>query len=340
MKNLIFLLLLSVFGFSVSAVAGGGAGLLLIPMLNQFLPAQNVASALSLGTSTSSLSRIWAFYPSIRWQVARRFLPTALLGAGIGAWMLHLVEALYLQFLVGCFLAANLPAIFFTKSKTKVDSLVLNPTCVRFLPCVGFVAGFFSGFTGAVGLLFNGFYRKLGLSKEEIVATRSINEVLLHFLKLALYAYFGLLTVDAIRIGSLVAVSAFFSAVLMRSLLPLIGEKPFHYLGLVSTVVAGLAMLGINGSQIILRHEVRIYSDGLNGFTLYASLGQQRYTFQGSWSKGILLESSSLGNFALKNWGTSLKLNEIFYFGSDSYETTEFSDLKNLLGNKYSLEVK
>jgi uncharacterized membrane protein YfcA len=45
-----FLFLLSILAFSISAVAGGSAGLMLMPVLAMLLPGAQVAAALSVGT--------------------------------------------------------------------------------------------------------------------------------------------------------------------------------------------------------------------------------------------------------------------------------------------------
>ena len=96
--------------------------------------------------------------------------------------------------LMGLFLMANLPLIF----RPTVELETTNPLPKGYLAIIGAAAGFVSGLTGAVGLLFNRFYLRYGLQKEEIVATRAANEVLLHVVKLALYSSFGLLTGKAL----------------------------------------------------------------------------------------------------------------------------------------------
>lgn len=73
------------FAFIVSAVAGGGAGLVLVPLLRLILPVASIPGALSIGTATSSISRIWLFRRHIRWDVVRRFVPTELPAAAVGA---------------------------------------------------------------------------------------------------------------------------------------------------------------------------------------------------------------------------------------------------------------
>jgi uncharacterized membrane protein YfcA len=67
------------------------------------------------------------------------------------------------------FLIANLPQLFTSKNKTEETGKEYPKSA---LALIGFSAGFISGITGAVGLLFNRFYLKFGL-KKEIVATRA-----------------------------------------------------------------------------------------------------------------------------------------------------------------------
>lgn len=204
--------------FIVSAVAGGGAGLVLVPLLRLILPVASIPGALSIGTAASSMSRIVLFRDRIRWDVVRRFVPTALPAAALGAWLLTLFQPVYVEFLLGCFLLLNLPALF-RRAPAPGSEAPLSPAR---LPLLGAAAGLLSGFTGAVGVVFNRAYYRLGLSKDEIVATRATNEVLLHLLKIALYAAFGLLPRSALVAGALVAVAAVLASLASRRVLGLL----------------------------------------------------------------------------------------------------------------------
>ena len=112
---------------------------------------------------------------------------------------------------MGFFLILNFPLLF---KKTKPAKFDKKPHAN--LLFVGFLAGFLSGLTGAVGLLFNRFYLTYGLSKEQIVATRAANEVILHLIKLALYFSFGLMTSKVIALGIVVAFAGFLSSWFMK----------------------------------------------------------------------------------------------------------------------------
>ncbi len=237
--------------FVVSAVAGGGAGLVLVPLLRLVLPVASIPGALSIGTATSSISRIWLFRQHVRWDVVRCFVPTALPAAAVGAWLLTRFDAVYVEFLLGCFLLLNLPALVRPHPPSEAGpSLPL-----RRLPWLGVAAGLLSGFTGAVGVIFNRGYYRMGLTKNEIVATRATNEVLLHLLKIALYAGFGLLPRSALVAGGLVAVAAVLASLASRPVLSLMRESVFRRIGLFAMVASGVAMFSLSGGKIMAIHQ-------------------------------------------------------------------------------------
>jgi uncharacterized membrane protein YfcA len=262
--------------FVVSAVAGGGAGLVLVPLLRLILPIASIPAALSIGTAASSLSRIHLFRTSIRWDVVKRFVPTALPAAAFGAWLLTLFEPAYVEFLLGCFLLANLPALF-----RRNRGVAETPLNLSRLPLLGAAAGILSGFTGAVGVVFNRAYYRMGLSKHEIVATRATNEVLLHLLKIALYAAFGLIPRSALVAGLMIAAAAILASVASRWLLPLMREGIFRRIGLIAMVGSGVAMFSLSGTEILRIHnawvamvapgderEIQLYWGGARRFVI------------------------------------------------------------------------
>jgi uncharacterized membrane protein YfcA len=267
---ILLIFLIAILAFCVSAVAGGGAGLVLVPLLRLLLPVAQVPAALSIGTATGSLARIHAFRHHIRWDVVRWFAPAALPMAGLGAWALSQFEPAYVELLIGMFLLANLPAIFRRTPPPSPDAKPISRPVVILL---GALAGLISGFTGAVGLLFNRVYARMGMSKEELVATRAANEIALHALKIALYAAFGLLSRQALVAGAFVALAAVVAAYGMRPLIKLVNEHLFRTISHVSMVAAGAAMFTMSSGQIMAIHRA---------WTSYVQLGDDR-EFQLYW---------------------------------------------------------
>jgi uncharacterized protein len=91
-------------------------------------------------------------------------------------------------------------------------------------------------------LLFNRFYFNRNLTKDEVVATRAANELLLHIIKLFLYAGFGLLTSAALRYGILISLAAILASLCTKKVLAFINERLFQKTGYAAMVLSGVFM--------------------------------------------------------------------------------------------------
>jgi uncharacterized protein len=286
-------LLLSIFiaallAFSISLICGGGAGLLLIPILGYVLPAAQVPAALTTGTSVSSISKIWLFYQNIRWQLVRLFLPAAIPGVVLGAWLLSYLNPMYIELCMAIFLVSNLPYVFKKTSSTEQRSLL--PIWV--IRIVGLLAGLISGLTGAVGVLFNHVYFRCGLNKEEIVATRAANEIILHIIKLFLYVWLGLFTVNVLKLGLVVAIAAVLATIIMKIVLPRISLNIFSKFGYSAMVIAGLLMLNSAVMRIQEAHNPNIEITRVaKGFDAAFSWNDLLYTIEFKYGEGFEFES-------------------------------------------------
>ncbi|QEM13616.1 sulfite exporter TauE/SafE family protein [Mucilaginibacter rubeus] len=232
------LFIIALLAFILSAVCGGGASMILIPVLGLVVPNAQIPVALSLGTASSSLSRVAVMWKSIRWDLVKWFIPPAIPTVWLGAWLLTYVNPVFLQLLLGLFLLWNLSSLFKKQPVLKVREHQSNVAVLL----IGLATGFVSGLTGAVGLIFNRFYLTYGLSKQEIVATRAANEVILHLIKLGLYASFGLLTNNSVIYGVIIAIAAVISSFAVKYVLPLISDRLFQKIGYAAMVISGCFM--------------------------------------------------------------------------------------------------
>lgn len=249
---LLIVFIVSFLAFSISAICGGGAGIMLIPVLGQVLSVNQVPAALSIGTFTSSFSRIILFRKSVCLDIVKYFVPAALPAVILGAWLLKYLDLVYLEFVMGIFLVSNIHFLF---RKEKVLDNTTKPPAAQ-IALIGFFAGFLSGLTGAVGLLFNRFYLRYGLTKEEIVATRAANEIVLHLIKLILYSLFGLMSTKVLVIGLVVASSAVFSSMAMKWILRLLSDRFFKKIGYSAMVLSGVVMLLNSGMALLSIKQV------------------------------------------------------------------------------------
>jgi uncharacterized protein len=280
--------LVAFIAFALSMVCGGGAGLLLIPILGYALPAAQVPAALSVGTSVSSVTKLTLFFSHISWQVVKHFLPSALLGVVIGAWLLSYLAPMYIELCMAIFLVSNLPALF---RKEGTPTTGKPPLSNHFLKFVGFLAGFISALTGAVGVLFNAVYLRYGLSKEEIVATRAANEICLHMVKLCLYASLGLFTLKALYIGVFVAIAAVAATYLMKYVLPKISIGVFSKVGYGAMVLSGVILLNSAVIRIQEAHDPDIHIMRVSkGYDATLSWDDLIYTIEFKYGEGFEFE--------------------------------------------------
>ena len=250
-SSISLLLLATIIAFWISAICGGGASLILIPLLNFILPSSVVPFSLTIGTFSSSASRIAVFRRSINWTIFFWFVPFSIPAVLLGAWLMKYVSPMYLQFFVALFLISNLTELVRSKKAIEREE---KPYPKYILALVGFFAGFISGITGAIGLLFNRFYLRYGLTKEEIVATRAANEIFLHLIKLNIYILLGLYSRTALWFGLAIAVGAIISSYTVKYILPYLSEFAFRKIGYSAMVVSGLALL-VSTSQLIFKHD-------------------------------------------------------------------------------------
>jgi uncharacterized membrane protein YfcA len=263
----VLLFLTSVVAFAISTASGGGAGLLLLPVLGMSLAAAQVPVALTIGSTISSITRLRMFVRHVDWRVVRWFVPLSLPGAFLGVCLLDHMSPLYVEAVLGLFLLGNLPMLF--RPQREAEAKQVRPGA---LMALGHVAGFVSGLTGAVGLLFNRFYLRCGLSKQQVVATRAANEILLHVTKLGLYAAFGLFGTKALGAGAVVGVASIAAAYGINRVLPYVSESVFRRLGYAAMVTAGAVMTVNASASLAARHEIGVASHRAgNGFDVNLS---------------------------------------------------------------------
>jgi len=146
---------------------------------------------------------------------------------------------------------------------------------------IGFLAGLVSGLTGAVGLLFNRFYLKIGLTKEQIIATRAVNEVCLHLIKLALYILMGIWSGQALLLGLAIALASVVSAATIKYILPLFSERLFSKIAYASMAVSGAFLLFSTTSDIMNTNNFSLTSHSFeDGYEAVLALNDGHFSLE------------------------------------------------------------
>ncbi|MGV0831685.1 sulfite exporter TauE/SafE family protein [Empedobacter brevis] len=325
----VFLLFIgSILAFWISAICGGGASLILIPILNLIIPTSIVPFSLTIGTFTSSASRIAAFRKSVHWKIFFWFVPFSIPAVLIGAYFIKFINPIYLQVIVALLLIANVPQLFLNKKQQDKEE---KPSPKYILALVGFLAGFVSGITGAIGLLFNRFYLKYGLTKEEIIATRAANEIILHIIKLVIYILIGLYSKNALLLGLTIAFASIISSYTVKYILPLFSDFAFRKVGYAAMVISGITLFYSSAQKIIQQDKVQLTTTNKgdkNETTLKWRNSDfvLEYSLDGEFEIERPIEPQELPKNLLEEYNKispnydKINLEKVFKIGEESYE--------------------
>lgn len=275
--TILLLFIAAVFAFWLSGISGGGASMLLLPLLSMAMPLQFVPFALTVGTFSSAVSRIIMFRKHIYKPFFMWFVPFSIPAVGLGVLMLKYFDAVYIQLLIAVMLFANIAALFRKKQR---EPLAYTGRFTKIIFAgIGFFAGFISGFTGAVGLLFNKYYLKMNFTKEQVIATRAANEVFLHLIKLVLYVGMGIYSRNSFLLGLAIAAASFVSAGSMKFILRFISEHSFRKIGYAAMALSGAVLFFTTAGQIADKNNIQLVTITNNNKTeLILHVKENRYT--------------------------------------------------------------
>jgi uncharacterized membrane protein YfcA len=341
--TLFIIFICSFLAFSISAICGGGAGLILIPILRGLLPVNQVPAALSIGTFASSATRLFVFKKNISWTIVKYFVPAAIPAVWLGAYLLKFLSPIYLEIIMGLFLISNLPFVF---KKQKELKEIKRPKNIQLI-IIGFLAGFLSGITGAVGLLFNKFYLRYGLNKEEIIATRAANEIILHLIKIILYSLLGLITLKVLQVGMVVAISATTSTWTIKHILPRISEFVFKKIGYIAMVVSGFFMLSQSAGNLLAVNNGHLMTNSIStGLETKLKWQDADFALEFTYDEGFefeqtisiteLTQAQQEQVLAKKQNADKIIIETVYSIGDRSYEAYYF--LNNKLVDKYDFK--
>ncbi|MGF1481490.1 MAG: sulfite exporter TauE/SafE family protein [Cyanophyceae cyanobacterium] len=231
-----WLSLASAAGWFLSTLAGGGSPLVLIPALSVFLSPAAVPPVLTVGMLFGNAQRVFIYWRAIDWQVTGWYLPGATIGAVVGAFTLTQIQLNWLPLLLGFFL------ILSSASFSKESPAWLKVRVWYFLPA-GLVYAFLSGLIGSTGPLLNPFYLNYGLLKERMIATKSVNVLVVHIIKIAAYGVFGAFTGSHLGYGLIIGMAAFPGNWLGQMLLNKMSEQQFRQAVAVFVALSGMLIL-------------------------------------------------------------------------------------------------
>ncbi|QLQ36498.2 sulfite exporter TauE/SafE family protein [Micromonospora robiginosa] len=219
----------------LSAVAGFGGGVLLLPVFTALFGLRTAVPVLTLAQVWSNGSRVWLNRREVNWPLVRWFalgaLPTAVLG---GLALAH-APAGPLKRLLGVLLIAVVV-------RRRHRPRPRRPT-ERAFGVVGAASGLGSALLGSVGPLTAPFFLAYGLAHAAYVGTEAASALAMHGAKIAAYGAGALLDRRVLLFGLALTPATLLGAWAGRRTVGRISDRVFVALVEGGLVVAGLLFL-------------------------------------------------------------------------------------------------
>jgi len=252
----LFLLAIASFAsWFLSMLAGAGSPLVLIPLVTWLCGSAAVAPVLTLGMLLGNGQRVVMFWSRIDWRLTRWYLPGALAGAVLGAYLLSLIKLDWLQWVIAIALIAMAFRHWYADrveaqnqlsgtSSSQANQATEAWQCPdwAFLPCAFFNA-IGSALIGSTGPILNPLYINYGLVKEDMIATKAFHNASLHVIKLAAYFYFGTITSEHISYGLVIGAAALPGNWLGQEILKRMSPDQFKQAAFAFVAFSGVVML-------------------------------------------------------------------------------------------------
>ncbi len=235
--HLVGLFLAGLIAFIISTISGGGGALLLIPVTSWMIGTSFAPPVINLGTFISRPARLYLFWQDIDWSLVKYYVPSAIIGAWLGALLFSRLDSGWIQLFIGVFLVSTI----FQYRFGKVDKAFDMPR-LGFLP-LGFITAFISTVVGGLGPILNPFYMNVGLKKEDLIATKTANSFFVGIAQIGSYAFFGILTAQLWIYGLALGLGAIVGNIIGKRFLAGMSIRQFRVMLILLMVVSGLVMI-------------------------------------------------------------------------------------------------
>ncbi|WP_339701573.1 sulfite exporter TauE/SafE family protein [uncultured Marixanthomonas sp.] len=234
---LVGLFFLGATAFTLSTISGGGGALMQIPILNFLIGTSQTAPVINLGTFISRPTRIIIFWKHIVWKVFWYYVPSAMIGAVLAAWLFAEVKIYWVQIIVGLFLVSTFFQYRFGKKERS-----FNVKLWYFVP-LGFFISIIGTLTGGMGPILNPFLLNAGIEKESLVGTKAAQSFFLGIAQIGSYAFFGLLTDELWVYGIAMGLGAIVGNLIGKWLLQRMSKLAFRKWVIAIMVISGIVLI-------------------------------------------------------------------------------------------------
>jgi hypothetical protein len=220
-----------------SMLAGGGSPLVLIPLVNLLLGSQAVAPVITTGMLVGNAQRTFLFWQEVDWQVTLWYLPGAIAGAVLGAYVFTQIHWEGLQLIIGVVLLLMVLNFWFGKKEYTFTTRRWHFLPAAFFNAIG------SALIGSTGPIMNPMYLNYGLVKENMIATKSFHKVVLHIVKLIAYLSLGAISKPFLFYGLLIGFASLPANWLAKQVLARMTAEQFRHAAFAFIAFSGVFML-------------------------------------------------------------------------------------------------
>lgn len=227
---------LAAFGLAVlSAVAGFGGGVLLLPVFTIMFGLRLAVPMLTITQLFSNGARVWFNRHDLRWPLIGWFALGAIPAAIAGAVLLTHAPLAPLQRLLGVFLIATVIWRHLRPHPHEPP----NPAFAG----IGAVSGLGSALLGSVGPLTAPFFLAAGLTRGAYIGTEAASALTMHMTKLAAYGAGQLLTPEVLMFGLALTPATLLGARVGRKIVTTISDRIFVIVVEIGLLAAGATFL-------------------------------------------------------------------------------------------------
>lgn len=226
-----------IIAYVVSTLSGGGGALILLPIVGFYLHPSVVAPIVNLGNMIGRPVRLILFWRYIDWKIVLFWVPSAILGAIVGAFIFVQLKVEWVQILLGIFLLSTVFQFRFGKRK---QSFKMKHS--HFIP-LGFAVTLVSTLFGATGAIMNPFYINMGLLKERMIATKTANSFIAGIAQLSSYTFLGAFKTDLWWYGIIIGIGAVIGNLIGKKLLHKMNEQLFLKFVILIMMLSGTLLI-------------------------------------------------------------------------------------------------
>lgn len=219
----------------ISSVTGMAGGILMFAAMNLFIPLRPLIAVHGVVQVFNNGARTWFLRSDVRWSMCGPFA----VGAVIGAAATTLVIAQYAGELIPLLLLAALISYTLFKPSRLPHLKIKDHNFVW----VGVATGSLGILAGAIDPLLAAFFMRDDLSKEEVVANKSMMQLITHLTKVPAFLFLGFSFLDNAGLILVFSLAAVVATRIGVHLLSKIDDKLFFTLMWWALLLAGTRVI-------------------------------------------------------------------------------------------------